>query len=79
MYRVLLICAVIFLLLRLIYRMFSGRIRSVAGMRDRQPTKMVKCACCELYLAQADAIRGPDDNYYCSREHRESAIINKDR
>jgi len=78
MFRIILVCAVVWILLRLVYRLFSGGSRTDPRARDKQASKMVRCACCDLYTVQDDAIRGPDNKYYCSEEHREAAMINKD-
>ena len=78
MVRIILVCAVAWILLRLVYRLFSGSPQTDVRAQDKQASKMVRCACCDLYTVQDDAIRGPDNKYYCSEEHREAAMINKD-
>lgn len=34
------------------------------------PQDMVRCPVCSVHLPRADALPGPDGDFYCSPEHR---------
>jgi hypothetical protein len=49
--------------------------KSAAGSgnpRGIRRSKMVKCAYCQVYIAEQEAV-GNQDEYYCSEEHKNRA------
>jgi uncharacterized protein len=51
-----------------ILRMLA-RVRRDGGRIHAAPARMVRCAHCDLYLPQEEALRQGED-YYCGEEHR---------
>jgi len=68
MLRLLVLFAVIVLVFGGIWRLLAGTRRD--GGSVRPPTaRMVRCAQCDLYLPEEEALRR-GEGYYCSEEHR---------
>lgn len=64
------------LLLLFIFLLFGGLLRMLAGPRRRGAShaaprvpRMVRCAHCELYLPEDEAL-GSGEQRYCSAEHQ---------
>ena len=68
MLRLILLLAVIVLVFGGILRMLTGT-RGDGGGRRRAMARMVRCARCDLYLPEEEALR-QDEDYYCGEEHR---------
>jgi uncharacterized protein len=61
-------------LLAAIALVFGGILRMLARVRrdsaaPQAPARMVRCARCDLYLPEQEALRRGDD-YYCGEDHR---------
>lgn len=78
MLRIILLIAGVFILLRLVSRLFPSRSSQTGTASGGQTSKMVRCDFCKLYVLQDEAIKVSDDQYFCSRQHRDMRMINKD-
>jgi hypothetical protein len=75
--RLILFLAAVFILAGLLRRLLSGKLNSPRHNPEVRSSKMVRCAYCQLYVLQDDAIRTSDNLYYCSQDHKK-LMINKD-
>ena len=74
--RILILFAIIFIVLVMIRRLFSGSQGKTAKIRDRS-SSTVKCAYCQVYILKEEAIKS-NNNYYCTLEHKNMALSNPD-
>lgn len=49
--------------------------------KEKSEKPMVKCAQCGIYLPQKEAIADdePETHYFCSKEHQQAYLENKDK
>jgi uncharacterized protein len=69
MLRVLLVLLII-LAAALAWRLLRALMQQRTGADGAPKVRMVKCAICDLYLPESEAIRD-GDHYYCSAPHRQ--------
>lgn len=69
--RLIVIALAVWLLLKLVKRLFSGDSQPEQKKREKIAS-MVKCAWCELHVPEGEAIKG-NKGYYCSEAHKEQA------
>ena len=69
MLRLILLLFVITLVFGAMWRMLGGPRQ--AGGKALRHARMVRCAHCDLYLPEEEALRAGEE-YYCGEEHRRS-------
>ena len=74
MLRILLIILVIAMVIAVLNRVKFGGNKNINESTKLSPTKMVKCASCELHVVQEDALESCGQ-YYCCPQHKRKAEI----